>query len=171
MENYLLSLAFWITIALGALALILTVSGLFSVLSYLVEQRTREIGVRLALGATARDVAGLVLRQSLRPVGIGLALGGGTAAGLSKLLLSAGGAASVGRLVHVLDPVAYAAGLLVILAACIAAASIPATRAARVDPATVRLAVEEALSSLDGPVRNYVPVLVERAARERLTSI
>jgi hypothetical protein len=38
-----------------------------------------------------------------------------------------------------------------------------------VDPATVRLAVEEALSSLDGPVRNYVPVLVERAARERLT--
>ena len=40
-----------------------------------------------------------------------------------------------------------------------------------VDPATVRLAVEEALSSLDGPVRNYVPVLVERAARERLTSI
>jgi len=134
MENYLLSLAFWITIALGALALVLTVSGLFSVLSYLVEQRTREIGVRMALGATARDVAGLVLRQSLRPVGIGLALGGGTAAGLSKLLLSADGAATVGRLVHVLDPVAYAAGLLVILAACIAAASIPATRAARVDP-------------------------------------
>lgn len=134
METYFLKLAFWMTVGLGTLALILTVSGLFGVLSYLVEQRTREIGVRMAMGATARDVAGLVLRQSLRPVGIGLAVGGGAAAALSKLLLWTAGAATVGRLVHVLDPVAYAAALLVILAACTAAASIPATRAARVDP-------------------------------------
>jgi predicted permease len=134
METYLLSLAFWMTVALGALGTILTVSGLFSVLSYVVEQRTREIGVRMALGATTRDVAALVLRQSLRPVGIGLVLGGTTAAALSKVLLSTAAAGAVNRLVQVLDPVAYAAGLLIILAACVAAASIPATRATRVDP-------------------------------------
>ena len=49
--------------AIGGLALALTVSGLFSVLSYLVEQRAREIGVRAALGATTRNIAGLVLSQ------------------------------------------------------------------------------------------------------------
>ena len=55
------------TVVLGGLALVLTLSGLFSVLSYLVEQRRKEIGVRMALGATTRNVAGLVLSQSLRP--------------------------------------------------------------------------------------------------------
>ena len=62
---------------LGGLALVLTLSGLFSVLSYLVEQRTKEIGVRMALGATAGDVTRLVLSQSIRPVGVGLLIGGG----------------------------------------------------------------------------------------------
>jgi predicted permease len=134
MEAYLLTLVFWMTVALGALALALTVSGLFSVLSYLVEQRTREIGVRRALGATTNDVARLVLRQSLGPVGIGLAVGAGAAAALSALLRSTAGAAPFGGLVQVVDPPAYAAVLLIILAACLAAASIPAARAARVDP-------------------------------------
>ena len=71
----LLGIPFWLTLVLGGLALLLTLSGLFSVLSYLVEQRTREIGVRMALGATRRSTR-LVLSQSLRPVGIGLLLGG-----------------------------------------------------------------------------------------------
>jgi ABC-type antimicrobial peptide transport system permease subunit len=104
------------------------------VLSYLVEQRTREIGVRMALGATARDVTRLVLSQSIGPVGFGLVIGGGSAAALATVLLATPAAAGIGQFVHVLDPVAYAASLFVILAACLAAASIPATRAARLDP-------------------------------------
>lgn len=133
-ETYFLQIAFWLTVVLGGLALALTLSGLFSVLSYLVEQRTREIGVRMALGATTRDVARLVLSQSIRPVGFGLVIGGGSAAGLAALLLATPAAAGIGQIVHVLDPVAYAGSLLIIIAACLVAASIPATRAARLDP-------------------------------------
>ena len=134
METYFLQIAFWLTVVLGGLALALTLSGLFSVLSYLVEQRTREIGVRMALGATTRDVTRLVLSQSIRPVGVGLFIGGGSAAGLAALLLATPAAATIGEIVHVLDPVAYAVSLLIIVAACLVAASIPATRAARLDP-------------------------------------
>ena len=134
MDTYFLQIAFWLTVVLGGLALALTLSGLFSVLSYHVEQRTREIGVRMALGATARDVTRLTLSQSIRPVGFGLLIGGGSAAGLARLLLATPAAASIGEIVHVLDPVAYAASLLVVVATCLAAASIPAARAARLDP-------------------------------------
>jgi predicted permease len=134
MQTYFLRMGFWIAIGLGGLALALTVSGLFSVLSYLVEQRTREIGVRLALGATTIDVVGLVLSQSFRPVGVGLVLGGVLSASASGLLLATLGR-SIGQIVRVLDPVAYGTSLLIILTACLAAAAIPATRAARLDPA------------------------------------
>ena len=133
-ETYFLQIAFWLTVVLGGLALALTLSGLFSVLSYLVEQRTREIGVRMALGATTRDVTRLVLSQSIRPVGAGLLIGGGSAAALALVLLATPAAAGVGTIVHVLDPVAYALSLFIIIAACLAAASIPAARAARLDP-------------------------------------
>jgi len=134
METSALQLAFSFTIALGVLALALTLSGLFSVLSYLVEQRNREIGVRMALGATPRHVTQLVLSQSIRPVGLGLVIGGAAAAGLAKLLLVTGGGETVGRIVQVLDPVAYGASLLIIVSACLVAASIPTIRAARLNP-------------------------------------
>ena len=133
MQTYFLRMGFWIAVGLGALALALTVSGLFSVLSYLVEQRTREIGVRMALGATPMDVVRLVLTQSFRPVGMGLILGGVLSASASGLLLAMLGR-SIGQIVRVLDPIAYGTSLLVIMAACLAAASIPASRAARLDP-------------------------------------
>jgi ABC-type antimicrobial peptide transport system permease subunit len=127
-----------VTVVLGGLALALTVSGLFSILSYLVEQRAREIGVRLALGATTQNIAALVLSQSARPVGFGLLAGGGLAAGLAIVLVSILGSESSNTL-RVFDPMAYAASLLVIVTACVLAASVPALRAARVDPiATLR---------------------------------
>ena len=136
---YILQIAFCVTVGLGGLALALTVSGLFGVLSYLVEQRAKEIGVRMALGATTRDIAVLVLWQSVRPVGFGLLAGGGLAAGLAVVLLSTPAASEIGNTVRVLDPLAYAVSLLVIVGACGLAGLVPALRAARVDPiATLR---------------------------------
>jgi hypothetical protein len=135
LETYPLQVGFWTTIVLGGLALTLTVSGIFSVLSYLVEQRTRELGVRIALGATTGAVGGLVLRQSLRLAGIGLAAGTGLAWALAAVLMSLPVAGNVSRFVNVFDPAAYAGSLLMILAACSAAALAPARRATRIDPA------------------------------------
>jgi putative ABC transport system permease protein len=110
------------------------VSGLFSVLSYLVAQRTREIGVRMALGASARQVTQLILSQATRPVMYGLLAGAGLAATLATALVATPTGALIAEIVHITDPVAYAASLIVIIAASLTAAWIPATRAARVDP-------------------------------------
>ena len=134
MVAYLLQIAFWLTVTLGALALALTLSGLFSVLSYLVEQRTREIGVRIALGATGRSIATLVLSQLAGPVGLGLFLGGSLTGALSALLLATLGTGSIGLIVRLSDPVAYIGSLLCIVMACVCAALIPALRAGRIDP-------------------------------------
>jgi predicted permease len=135
-EAYLLGIPFWITLVLGALALLLTLSGLFSVLSYLVEQRTKEIGVRMALGATRRGIATLVLSQSARPVGIGLLLGSSLTAALGAVLLATPAAEVIGSSVRLFDPVAYLASLVCIVAACSCAALIPALRAGGIDPVT-----------------------------------
>ena len=134
MEGYLLAIPFWLTLVLGALALLLTLSGLFSVLSYLVEQRAREIGVRMALGATRRSIGALVLSQSARPVGFGLLIGGSLTAALGAALLATPAAEEIGASVRLFDPVAYAASLLCIVLACAGAALIPALRAGRIDP-------------------------------------
>ncbi|HKT81499.1 MAG TPA: FtsX-like permease family protein [Vicinamibacterales bacterium] len=139
MPAYMLRIAFWVTVALGALALALTASGLFSVLSFLVEQRAKEIGVRMALGATTSDIARLVLLQSFGPVGVGLLAGGGLAAGLAAILTATPAASAIGGIVHVFDPVAYGSSVLVIILASILAALVPAVRAARPHPvATLR---------------------------------
>jgi putative ABC transport system permease protein len=134
LQTNLLRIAFWVTVVLGGLALALTLSGLFSVLAYVVEQQAKEIGVRMALGATTRNVAGRVLSQALRPVGVGLVAGGGLAAGLAIVLMTTSAASEIGSIVHVYDPVAYAASLVLIVTSCVVAASIPALRAASVDP-------------------------------------
>jgi predicted permease len=135
-ETYLLAIPFWLTLVLGALALLLTLSGLFSVLSYLVEQRTREIGVRMALGATSGSIGALVLLQSAGPVGVGLLLGGSLTAALGAALLATPAAEVIGSTVRLFDPLAYIASLFCIVAACACAALIPALRAGRIDPVT-----------------------------------
>ena len=119
---------------LGGLALMLTLSGLFSVLSYLVEQRTREIGLRMALGASPRTVTQLVLGQTTRPVMAGLIAGAALAAALATAVLATPFGALISHIVHVTDPVAYLASLGLIVAVCLLAAWIPAARAAKVDP-------------------------------------
>jgi predicted permease len=138
MRPYMLQIGFWLSVVLGGLALVLTVSGLFSVLSYVVEQQAKDIGVRMALGATTRNVASLVLSQSIRPVGVGLAAGAGLAAAVAIVLMATPAASEI-RGLDVLGPVPYAASLLVIVTSCVLAVSVPALRAARIDPiATLR---------------------------------
>jgi predicted permease len=139
LEPAILGVIFWMAVILSSLALALTVSGLFSVLSYLVEQRKTEIGVRMALGATPRDIVTLVVSQSMRPIAIGVLAGGGLAAVTAFVLLSTPAAEMIGTLVRAFDPLAYAVSLGVIIATCLAAAFLPARRAARIDPiATLR---------------------------------
>ncbi|MFL6353264.1 MAG: ADOP family duplicated permease [Bryobacteraceae bacterium] len=117
-----------IAFAVGALALLLTVSGVYGVLSYLVTQRTKEIGVRLALGATTGSVTNLVLRQSLRLAMTGIALGVPLAIVFYRVL------ASQMILMRVFDLLAFIAGIFVVASAALAAAYIPSRRAARIDP-------------------------------------
>jgi ABC-type antimicrobial peptide transport system permease subunit len=102
--------------------------GLYAVLSYAVAQRTREIGVRMALGARRSEVAALVLRDALKVVGAGLAAGGIAAFVTGRMLTT--------LLFNVSpsDPAAYAVVLSVLAVVTLAAAYLPARRASRVDP-------------------------------------
>ena len=134
LERFVLNIAFWVALILGLLALLFTVSGLFSVLSYLVEQRRKEIGVRMALGASSQKITQLMLWQTARPVMYGLVAGAGLAMTLATALLASESGAYISEIVRVTDPIAYAASLLVVVAGCLLAVWIPATRAARVDP-------------------------------------
>ncbi|HLY18475.1 MAG TPA: ABC transporter permease, partial [Bryobacteraceae bacterium] len=118
----------WIASMLGALALLLTASGVYGVLSYLVTQRTREIGIRMALGASRRSVTALVLRQTMRLAAAGVALGSLLAIGLSRLF------AANFLSMNTYDSLAYGAGILLVLAASATAAWIPCRRAARINP-------------------------------------
>jgi len=114
--------------ALGALALTIAAIGLFAVVSYLVTQRLREIGIRLALGGTVRGVVGLVVSGAVRLVGIGAVIGTVAAFALAPLVQSLLFETSV----HDIDVLASICAVLTIVA--IAAAALPAWRAARVNP-------------------------------------
>ncbi len=111
-------------------ALLLGVIGIYGVVSYVVSQRTREIGVRMALGAAGSAVRGMVLRQGMLLAGVGVVLGLVAAAAASRLL------ASLLYGVSATDPLTYAAVAALLTAVAAAASWIPARRAAGVDPAT-----------------------------------
>jgi putative ABC transport system permease protein len=110
------------------LALVLAASGIYSVLSQAVAQRTAEIGVRMALGADARTVVRLVLAGAMLPVGAGTAIGLAAAAGGTRLLRS------LLFEVQPLDPLAFLAAAATLITVALLAAYVPARRATRVDP-------------------------------------
>ena len=130
LQLYPLRAAAWVGSLLGIIALVMSVSGLYGVLTYTLSQRRKELGIRLALGATAPSIVALVLGQSARLAGIG-AIAGGVVAYCALALLG-----SVVRLaaISVLDPGAFGAAGVVIGAATLLAAWQPARRAAQVDP-------------------------------------
>jgi putative ABC transport system permease protein len=112
----------------AALALALALIGLYSVLAYLVTQRTNEIGIRMALGATQGQVVGLVMRNGMRLVAIGLAVGLIAAAGTSHLIQQLlFGVTPLSPLVYLSVASAFA---VIAAAACVA----PSLRASRIDP-------------------------------------
>jgi putative ABC transport system permease protein len=123
-------LSMQLMIFFGLAALLLTATGLYGVLSYVVSQRRREVGIRVALGAQPRQVIELVAKQGLLPVAIGIAAGLGAALAAARLLTAGLYEMSPS------DPLMYASvtGLLVLTA--IAAVAVPARRAATVDPVT-----------------------------------
>ncbi len=128
LQVYPFRAASWIGSLLGAVALALTLSGMYGVMSYLVSQRTKEIGIRMALGATPGNVVRLILGNSLRLAAVGLGLGLLVSLGTSRLLhhwLS---------MLKAYDLLAYATGLTIVLAATVAAAFVPSTRAAHINP-------------------------------------
>jgi predicted permease len=120
--------ASWVLGAFGGLALVLASVGVYGVVAYAAARRTREIGVRVALGASRGDVVRMVVRQNLGlvawGVGVGLPLAWGAGRLLGSLLLGAG----------VASPLAFGAGTLFLVGTATLAAWLPARRAARVDP-------------------------------------
>ena len=112
----------------AALALLLSAAGVYGVMSYGVSQRTREIGIRMALGARGRDVTSMVLIDAGKVAAVGITLGLAGAALLTRVLTSM----LYGVGAH--DPLTFAAVALLIAVVALAASAVPAIRAARVDP-------------------------------------
>jgi len=114
--------------AFGLLATVLAAIGLYGVMSYAVAQRTREIGLRVALGADQRSVLMLVLREVAILAGIGIAIGLPGGYGLGKVIES--------QLFNLKarDPLTYLVATLALVATALVAGLVPAVRAARVDP-------------------------------------
>jgi putative ABC transport system permease protein len=119
------------TLLLGifaTLALVLAAVGIYGVMSYSVAQRTREIGIRMALGAQRSDVLKMTVQQGMKLVGLGLLIGVGTAFVLTRLM------SSLLFGVSATDPVTFLAIAFVLMAVAACASYIPALRATKVDP-------------------------------------
>jgi ABC-type antimicrobial peptide transport system permease subunit len=112
----------------AALALILAMVGLYGLISYTVQQRTREIGIRVALGAQSRDILTLVLREGVGSVLVGVAVGVVAGLALTRLM------ASLLYGVAPSDGATFASVSLLLLLVAMLACTVPAMRAMRVDP-------------------------------------
>jgi ABC-type antimicrobial peptide transport system permease subunit len=112
----------------GSMALLLGIVGIYGVISYAVSQRTREIGIRMALGATDSSVRQMFLRHGLALTSIGLAVGVVSAFAATRLM------SALLFEVSPLDPLTYAGVSVVLLAAAMMAAYVPARRATLVEP-------------------------------------
>jgi predicted permease len=133
------NLDFWRTVSrlvaglsssLSLLALVLASVGVYGVVAYVVSFRRREVGIRMTLGATARDVQALILTQTLRPVVVGVVIGMGGAAAASQLL----GSVLFG--ISRIDPIAFIGAPLLLLGVAATATLLPTREAVRVDPVT-----------------------------------
>ncbi len=114
--------------ALGALALLLTVSGLYGVISYSTSLRTHEIGLRMALGAGRGEVLRMVILQGLKLTTIGVAIGALGAFGVTRVL------ASLLYGISPTDPISFGSVALLLLATALVASYLPARHATQVDP-------------------------------------
>jgi hypothetical protein len=117
---------------LAAFALLLALAGLYGVLSHVVSLRSRELAVRAALGASARRIAGMVLRDGLRPVVEGLLIALGAAMLIRKVL-----SVTVAEGLSTIDPLAFVVAACVLTMAALIACLLPARRASRIDPNVV----------------------------------
>jgi ABC-type antimicrobial peptide transport system permease subunit len=112
----------------AGVALVLAAIGLYAVIAHAVSQRTQEIGVRIAIGATVRDIRALVFRDGMTPVALGIVAGLAASAASNRLLQS--------QLVGVspFDPVTIGGALVVLTVVALTACGVPARRAVRVNP-------------------------------------
>jgi putative ABC transport system permease protein len=115
-------------IVFATIALILAIAGIYGTVAYSVAQRTQEIGIRVALGATSREILGLVLYGSLKPVVAGLGIGIVAAFGLTRLL------SGLVYGVSTTDPVTFISLPLLLGIVAFLAGLFPALRASRIDP-------------------------------------
>jgi len=134
MEDYLSNSAAqprfqtFLFVGFAGIALVLAAIGLYGLLSYMVVQRTREIGLRMALGAQRSDVLGMIVRRGLALAALGMSSGMVVFLAFQNLIS--------GLLFHVrsIDPVTLCATAMVLLVVSTVASSLPAYRAARLDP-------------------------------------
>src|SRR5437868_1359521 len=126
--SYTQRLAVALLAIFGGMALFLAAIGLYAVMSYSVSQATRELGMRMALGAGARDILRLVLSRGLRLTIAGIAIGGITALLLTRLM------DNLLYKVSPRDPLAFASALVILILVTLLACFLPARRATRIDP-------------------------------------